>query len=162
MLHRNEALAHARQSIAQVDRRNMDDSLRRAKERSRLNDLAITRRTAEDRAEALWRLANQIPLSCTMDKLDPTLVPWMAEGGSRSRSVGSRSHRSSIDRPISGQQRAQSQMSQMEAPRVQSRPSQSRGESRGGSRQSARMQTPTGFEAEPYSLDTFEEGAQTL
>ena len=80
MLHRNEALAHARQSVAQVDRRMMDEKLRAAKEQSRLNDLAITRRTAEDRAEALWRLANQIPLSCTMDKLDPSLVPWMMEG----------------------------------------------------------------------------------
>lgn len=75
MLHRNEALTNARQMVAQQDRQKMDIDLRVSKEQQRLLDLAITRRTAEDRAESQWRIANQIPLSATMDSLRPGMLP---------------------------------------------------------------------------------------
>merc|ERR1712166_1660789 len=74
MLHRNEALANARHFVAQKDRQQFGIEHRVSKEQSRLLDLAITRRTAEDRAESMWRISNQIPLSATMDSLKPEMM----------------------------------------------------------------------------------------
>merc|ERR1711939_589868 len=70
MEHRNMALAHARQTVAQADRREQHHILKAAKEAVMLQDLAVTRKTAEDRAESLWRIENAIPLTATMDSLN--------------------------------------------------------------------------------------------
>ena len=102
MLHRNEALAHARQAVAQADRRKMNYDLAMAVERQRLADLSVTRRTAEDRAEAIWRLSNQIPLTATMDQLEPGMLPWF-EGRPQTGDSAQRSH---TGRVVSGSQSA--------------------------------------------------------
>jgi len=75
LMHRNEALMLARQSVAQEDRIQAHHELKAAKEAVRLNDLSYTRKNAEDRAESMWRLANAIPLTATMDSLRPGLLP---------------------------------------------------------------------------------------
>ena len=51
--------------------------LRVAREQQRLVDLSFTRRTAEDRAESMWRIANQIPLVSSPPHEPPTRAPHM-------------------------------------------------------------------------------------
>merc|ERR1712159_968562 len=82
MQHRNMALCNARQSVAQLDRQHHYRTLKAAREANLIQDLAVTRKTAEDRAESLWRIENAIPLTATMDSLN--------RGATRPLSAGDR------------------------------------------------------------------------
>merc|ERR1712118_480563 len=75
MQHRNMALCNARQSVAQLDRQHHYRTLKAAREANLIQDLEVTRKTAEDRAESLWRIENAIPLTATMDSWRPGMLP---------------------------------------------------------------------------------------
>merc|ERR1711959_698409 len=72
--HRNLALADSRQIVAQRDRKRQHEELKIARESQRLQDLALTRKTAEDRAESLWRMQNMLPLHATMDSITADMM----------------------------------------------------------------------------------------
>lgn len=72
--HRNLALADSRQMVAQRDRQRQAEEIKLAKEQVRLQDLGLTRKTAEDRAESLWRMQNMLPLHATMDSITADMM----------------------------------------------------------------------------------------
>merc|ERR1711871_1352786 len=60
--------------VAQRDRRRQAEEIKLAKEQVRLQDLGLTRKTAEDRAESLWRMQNMLPLHATMDSITADMM----------------------------------------------------------------------------------------